>query len=121
MNEIKFRYVCYNRETKAHKMFFFTIDEIQTHSDKWMGMCEVIVTKGYEVIFRDLFIGINDKNGREIYERDIVKYDNSIWEVKYDTPFFNLCKKERGLLIGAQSFATCEIIGTVYENPELLN
>jgi uncharacterized phage protein (TIGR01671 family) len=65
-----------------------------------------------------------DKNGKEIWEGDIIKYGYNldvIGEVKFSDGAFG---------VGGQSFEywkyeyahpTPEIIGNIYESPELLN
>lgn len=70
--------------------------------------------------------GLFDKNGKEIFEGDIVKMANDV----YSDPTYYEIVRHRG---GAYRFESnqhgcvlwlrhtnCEVIGNVYENPELL-
>jgi YopX protein. len=72
-----------------------------------------------EVELRE-YIGRKDKNGKEIYEGDIdgsdepmfVAYEDGSFGLKYSekSDYFNSCI----------SWDRCEIIGNIYENPDLL-
>lgn len=123
MRDIKFRYVYKHRETGKLSINVKTLDEIEDE-DSWQG------ASPWELIGRDEFIGSLDKNGREIYEGDICKAykPNSyldgnyavVWDDKrgrwaYDNTFL-----DRMYQVGSANNLACEIISTIYENPELL-
>lgn len=74
------------------------------------------------------FTNLKDKNGKEIYEGDIVKYGDNIGEVFYDSEraYFNVSGFYDGyqacpiLAFSENGNAIMEVIGNIHENPELL-
>jgi uncharacterized phage protein (TIGR01671 family) len=74
------------------------------------------------------FTGLHDKNGREIYESDIVRTGQSytsLAQVVYQAPSFVMKEKPSHktwyeFILAASENQFCEIVGNIYENPELL-
>lgn len=78
------------------------------------------------------FTGLMDKNGKEIYEGDVVRYEDdtkiAVVEIhpiyglvlrmdnKNPTPTYEL----HDVIHNAAFFAGFEVIGNIYENPELI-
>ncbi len=79
------------------------------------------------------FTGLKDKNGKEIYEGDllhiVIDDDECVREIKYygdkEYPAFDVDEipwlgNESNYLSSISNLGTMEIIGNIYENPELL-
>ena len=80
--------------------------------------------------------GLRDKNGKELFEGDVVKrYRSPFFKAKWEYQIETVIKEKASLLLGREfgkNFGTIpfdspfaesvllEVIGNIYENPELL-
>ena len=116
MREIKFR--AWNYETKSFDYFDLKTSKGQCRLCKdYDEMCEGEGTHSD----LQLFIGLRDKNGKEIYEGDVIGGENQyVFVVKYNNGCFvaEEINKDATFLI---SGVTCYgVLGNIYETPELL-
>lgn len=67
------------------------------------------------------FTGLLDKNSKEIWEGDIVLTDEADWigEVIFNHGMF-MCRDKKGGFASFCNWDKFEVIGNIYENPELL-
>ena len=70
------------------------------------------------------YTGLTDKNGKQIFEGDIVKdIAGGIYKVVYDTEYMRFAFEQDSIKWGLEGFDSImdfEVIGNIYDNPELL-
>jgi uncharacterized phage protein (TIGR01671 family) len=101
--------------------------------DEKPGDCFVYKSQGQPVTVMQ-FTGLVDKNGKEIYEGDILNWDfcgtvewkdwmkEPAYKVVYEYGY-HVCGKglHKDLFLHAYRFRHTEVIGNIYENKELLS
>lgn len=90
---------------------------------------QIITRSGREYVNENTlgqFTGLTDKNGMKIFEGDIVRYGDTIHKVVFEqrngTAYFGLIYSPiETLPFGHyQDLRQLEVIGNIYENPELI-
>lgn len=113
MREIKFR--AWDKKNKVMFKIFDNVSREDWYLPQWKESHEVMQ-----------FTGLHDKNGKEIYEGDIVLFSTSWNQTEYHKNKFGI---KRVVEFAKGSFSYCmvygdmdvvEVIGNIYENPELL-
>ncbi|MDE1362764.1 hypothetical protein CHCC14600_2577 [Bacillus licheniformis] len=130
MDIIKIRYTFRHKGSGNIEMKWYNIGQLE---ERAAAKLSPVFLDEYELISRDLYTGLKDENGREIYEKDIAEesYINPMTGKKVIDRY--VIEWESGILKmkhidnqkGADRylwmrFNEVEVIGDVYRNPELM-
>ena len=119
--EIEFR-VFYNQRGEMLYAGDFHPDQgFLMHNKEWSLICEEGEICGNEYATLMQYTGLRDKNGKKIFEGDIVIQEDteSVYEIKWH-------KEEAGFYMNSTNDYTTieaeylEVIGNIYENEELI-
>lgn len=118
MREIKYR----AWDLKENKMIYGTA--LIENDGKWFMQIGKYIDVWHEVDFVTQYTGLKDKNGKEIYEGDIITCSNGMayqYEVEFVFGCFIGHDKATGFSKKLYDMKDLEVVGNIYENPELLD
>ena len=132
MRKIKFRGRCLDGWIYSECIWF---NEFPTLNDRQIYMpntnnenCDELNIETWDMVLDvGQYTGVKDKNGKEIYEGDIIKYSHSIVgtiirEVRIKYGMWGIEGMTKGTQIPFANLieSKYEVIGNKFENPELL-
>lgn len=117
MSPIKFRAWNFTEKKMFYNAYLYPWNMVVDNDDKLIGYSWIDV-----YLMQSTWL--EDKNGDEIFRGDIVIFEyywpTYIWEVS-SNEFFHSCIKVWEKEFHIDNAMIWEVIGNIYENPELLN
>ena len=120
MREIKFR--AWDSQEMIYEPSLYT-DDFARNINQYFEYWQKIVDENERMIFMQ-YTGLKDINGKEIYEGDIIEFDNEIKLIVYwDNVLGGFALKNltnTAVVPLTDMIKPIKVLGNIYENPELL-
>ena len=124
MREIKFKYIIIREKEEMISKAFSIIDIEFGYMNRWYAANHI----GADELKRCQYTGLKDMNGKEIYEGDVIALDGGgelyNFSVEFEDGCFGIRTNGKDFAelkyYIDMSFVEAEIIGNIYENPELM-
>jgi hypothetical protein len=117
MREIKFR--AWDKENE--EMYDVAMIDVETgevaYTDHPTGYNADALLEQVELM---QYTGLKDKNGKEIYEGDIILRQDEVGRIEFSEDGSFLIRFPHHLARMNATWGPIEVIGNIYENPELL-
>jgi uncharacterized phage protein (TIGR01671 family) len=133
MREIKFRYIYQHQESKKILTKDFTLEEIRGGQalDHYTHLNDEHPWATWLVIDRLQYTGLKDKNGKDIFQKDLLGEEWSDGYIDYcdkckSFEYFTIdgdcmsCEDDIFWRDIVEEGSKLEVIGNIFENPELL-
>ena len=93
---------------------------LKLNGDRYVEMSCGYYSKGKDWVIEQ-YIGLKDKNCKEIYEGDIVSYRGNNYQIKWCEASFAYIasSKNQYYWLSPSKSTVFEVIGNIHENPEL--
>lgn len=113
----------WDKDSKKMRIIKFPDDVVNLSITNSAPFADTVTFNPFEASWMQ-FTGLTDKNGKEIYESDVVKNKYNItWQVGWAVDKYRYWNGDNGLngftLTRAEA-KKLEIIGNIYQNPDLL-
>ena len=125
MRELKFRAWNKKKKQMSNSFALQNLDAIEYDGDGFLdGGCFDGLNDSWEDYEIMQYTGLKDKNGKEIYEGDIIKSGHWLdkrrkinGEIKYERGGFILDFVDIEIILSIMESNEIEVIGNIYENP----